>query len=132
MDNPATRAYPAGMIERFAIMLAILAITVSATVTSAHAARMGIGSAPDHAAHLGEMVHAPDLAQLGCDGAQNCGSADSAACAVVCAGLSAFLTLPDAQAARSRGAATHDLPPAASHIGRAPGLNERPPKLRFL
>lgn len=113
-------------------MLAILAITVVTTVTVAHAARMGMNSGADHATHVGEMGHAPVIADLDCDTDEHCGSADAGMCAFVCAGLSAFLTLPDAEAGPVHGAASHDFPSDGIHANRTPALNERPPKLRLL
>ncbi len=120
------------MFDRFVTMLAILAITALTTVTSAHAARMGMSSGPDHATHVGEMVHSADSADLDCDAGQTCVSADAGMCDFVCAGLSAFLTSPAAESGHAYHPASHDFPSEASHVGHAPGLNERPPKLRLL
>ena len=125
-------AYLCGMIGRVVTMLAILAITVVTTVASAHAARMSIASGPGHAAHIGEMMHSPDVAQLACEDEQHCGTANAEMCEFVCAGLSAFLTSPVGESGHAYGPASHDFPSEAGHVGRAPGLNERPPKLRLL
>lgn len=132
MDILASSAYPCSMIARLVTMLAILAITVVTTVASAHAARMSMGSSADHATHVGEMMHSPDIAERACDDGRHCGSADAGMCEFVCAGLSAFLTSPAAQLEHACGPASHDFPSEASHVSRAPGLNERPPKLRLL
>lgn len=120
------------MIARLVTMLAILAITVVTTVTSAHAARMSMNFGADHATHVGDMIHAPDIAGRGCDVGQHCGSADAGMCEFVCAGLSAFLTSPGTEAEPAHGLVSHDFPSEAIHVSRAPGLNERPPKLRLL
>ncbi|WP_340107265.1 hypothetical protein [Pikeienuella sp. HZG-20] len=111
-------------------MLAILAIALAATVASAHAARMSV--APDHAAHAGGMMQASAGCALPCNVEQPCESADSAMCVFVCAGLSAFLTAPDAGAGRGYEPVSLGPPPEATHAGRAPALNERPPKSRLL
>src|SRR6056297_1360388 len=120
------------MFTRFVTMLAVLAITVVTTVTSAHAARMSISSGPDHATHVAEMMHSADIANLDCDAGQHCGSADSGMCDFVCTGLATFLTSPGGAAGHAHGPASHDFPSEAIHVSRAPGLNERPPKLRLL
>lgn len=120
------------MIARFVTMLAVLAITVATTVSSAHAARMSIVPGPDHATHVGAMMHAPDIAQLACGDEQHCGSADAEMCKFACASLSAFLTSPGADSEQAHRTASHASPTEASLVGCAPGLNERPPKLRLL
>lgn len=132
MDILVRSAYLCRMIARLVTLLAILAITVATTVTSAHAARMSMSSSPDHATHVGGMMHSPDVAQLACDGDRHCGSADAEMCEFVCAGLSAFLTSPGGEAGHAHGPASHDFPSKAIHVSRAPGLNERPPRLRLL
>lgn len=131
MDIPASAAYLANMLGRLVAMLAILAITVVTTVTSFHAARMSMGPASDHAAHMGEIMHSADRAQPDCDGEQHCGSANAEMCAFVCAGLPAFLPPSGAATGHSRGHARHDFPPETSLVGRAPALHERPPQLRL-
>ncbi|MFU8882090.1 MAG: hypothetical protein ACNA7Q_06965 [Rhodobacterales bacterium] len=120
------------MITRLVAMLAILAITAVTTVTSAHATRMGMDSGVDHAMHVADMMHAPVIAGPDCGAGERCGSADAEMCAFVCAGLSAFLTSAGGEAGDAHGTAGHDRPSAAIHVSRAPGLNERPPKLRLL
>jgi len=132
MDILVSSAYLCGMITRLVTMLAILAITVVTTVASAHASRMSMSADPDHATHLSEMMHSPDSVELACDGKKHCGSADAGMCEFVCAGLSAFLTSPGGEAGHVHGPASHDFPTEAIHVSRAPGLNERPPKLRLL
>ena len=131
MDILVSNAYDSGMFARVLTMLAILAIAAVTTVGAAHAARMG-GMQADHAPHLGEMMHASDDAHPFCDGGQHCGSADASVCEFVCAGLSVFLTMPAVEAGHAFSSADHDFPAEADHVGRAPGLNERPPKLRLL
>lgn len=132
MDILVSNAYLYSMFARLVTMLAILAITVVTTVTSAHAARMSMTSGGDHAMHVADMMHTPVMAGLGCDGGEHCGSADAGLCEFVCTGISAFLTSTGGEAGGAHGAAGHDFPSAAIHVSRAPGLNERPPKLRLL
>jgi hypothetical protein len=131
MDIPMSSAYLSGMLARVISIVAILAIAVVTTISAAHAARMG-GMRVDHAVHPGEMMHASADAHLPCDGDRHCGSADAGTYEFVCTGLSVFLSKPDAEAGHAFGPAGHDLPSEASHVGRAPGLNERPPKIRLL
>ncbi len=119
------------MLARLVSIFAILAIAVVTTISAAHAARMD-GIQGDHALHAGAMMHASADAQPFCDDGQHCGSADAAVCEFVCAGLSVFLTMPDLEAGDAFGPASHDLPSEAAHVSHAPGLNERPPKLRLL
>ena len=132
MDILVSNAYLCSMLERVVTMLAILAITVVTTVTSAHATRMSMNSGVDHAMHVADMMHSPVLSGFDCDAGEHCGSADAEMCEFVCAGLSAFLTSAGEEAGHAYGAASHDVPSAAIHVSRAPGLNERPPKLRLL
>ncbi len=132
MDILVSNAYPCSMIARVVTMLAILAITVVTTMTSAHEARMSMNSGADHTMHVADMMHAPIIAGPDCDAGAPCGSADAEMCAFVCAGLSAFMTWPDREAGQDHGTATREFPSEAIHVSRAPGLNERPPKLRLL
>ncbi|NNU80459.1 hypothetical protein HMH01_08395 [Halovulum dunhuangense] len=115
------------MFARVLALLAILAIVVVTTVGAAHAARMG-GMQADHASHAGAMMDVSADAHPPCDGGQHCGSAEAEICEFVCAGLSAFLTMPGVESRHAFGSADHDFPARARHVGRAPGLNERPPK----
>lgn len=132
MDILVSNAYLWNMIARVITMLAIFAITVVTTVTSAHAARMSMNSGVDHAMHVADMMHAPVIADLGCDAGRHCGSTDAEMCEFVCAGLSGFLTSAGGEAGHAHGISSHDFPSDAIHVSRAPGLNERPPKLRLL
>ncbi|KMK64147.1 hypothetical protein [Puniceibacterium sp. IMCC21224] len=132
MDILVSNAYLCSMIERVITMLAILAITVVTTVTSAHATRMSMNSGVDHARHVADMMHSPVIASPDCAAGEHCGQADAEMCAFVCAGLSAFLTSAGGEAGHAHGAASHDVASEAIHVSRAPGLNERPPKLRLL
>jgi hypothetical protein len=120
------------MIARLVTLLAILAIAVVTTGTAAHVARMGVSAAEDHAAHAGGMPYAPVVAETPCHTDEHHGSAEAEICETVCAGLSAFLTSPDGEAGRVHGPVSHDAPHVAIRVGRAPDLNERPPKLRLL
>lgn len=130
MDIPARNAYLRDMIRRIVIMLAVLAIAVVTTMTSAHAARMAVGQ--DHAVHAGAMMPAPDAGVPDCGGRRDCGATEAGLCKSVCAGLSAVLAAPGEGAGRAHHPADHDLPAVAAHAGRAPDLAERPPMLRLL
>lgn len=132
MEILVSNAYLRSMIARVVTMLAILAIIVVTTVTSAHATRMSMNSGVDHSTHVADMMHSPVIAGLGCDAGEHCGSADAEMCEFVCAGLPPFLTSAAGEAGRAHGTASHDFPSEAIHVSRAPGLNERPPKLRLL
>jgi len=77
-------------------------------------------------------MHAPVIADLGCDAGEHCGSADAEMCEFVCAGLSAFLTSPGGETVHVHGTASHGFPSEAIHVSRAPGLNKRPPELHLL
>ncbi|QFQ88906.1 hypothetical protein F8A10_15890 [Paracoccus kondratievae] len=130
MDIPVTSAYLSGMFSRLVTMLAVLAIAVMTTVTSAHAARLS--AEPDHSVHVGEMMQVAAGSEHSCDGEQHCGSIDTGSCELLCAGLSVFLTLPGEGSGSDYGPVSHALPADAILASRAPGLNERPPKLRLL
>ena len=129
MDIPVTSAYLSGMFARLVTMLAVLAIAVMTTATSAHAARLS--AEPDHSVHVGEMMQGAGGSEP-CDGDHHCGSGDAEACEVLCAGLLVFLAPPSDSSGRDYAPASHDLPTGAVLAGRAPGLNERPPKHRLL
>lgn len=130
MDMLARSTYVHDMFGRVITMLAILAITLVSTVTSAHASSMAFDQ--DHALQIGEMAHASVRSELSCDGDLHCSSADAELCELVCAGLSTLLTSPDAEAGHEHGPASHEFPSEVSHVSVAPGLNERPPKIRLL
>ncbi|QFG37626.1 hypothetical protein ESD82_16070 [Paracoccus pantotrophus] len=130
MDIPVTSAYLPGMFARLVALLAVLAITAMTTVTSAHAARLS--AEPDHAVHVTEMMQVAVGSENPCDGDQHCGSGHVASCEMLCAGLSVSLTSPSESSGRDYAPASHDLPTGVILAGRAPGLNERPPKLRLL
>jgi hypothetical protein len=132
MDILVSNAYLCTMLARVITMLAILAISVVTTVTSAHATRMSMNSGVDHAMHVADMMHPQVIGDLDRDAGGHCGSADAAMCEFVCAGLSAFLTSAGGEAGHVHAAANHAFPSEAIHVSRAPGLNERPPKLRLL
>jgi len=131
MDIIVSGAYVLDMLVRLVSIFAILAMAVVTTISAAHAARMD-GMQLDHTAHLGAMMYASGDAHPSCEGNQHCGSADASICEFVCADLSVFLTMPDVEAGHAYGPASHDLPSEAAHVSHAPGLNERPPKLRLL
>ena len=130
MDNLVSDAYLRHMFARAVTMLAILAITVVTTMTSAHAARMS--SVPDHALHVAEMMQAPHTGEASCDGDQDCGSADTGMCELVCTGLSVFLPSPGGDADYRCTRVSHERPSEERHASRAPGLNERPPNTHLL
>lgn len=121
--------YRPGMLARLVTLLAMLAIAVMTTVTTAHAA--GLSAEPDHAVHVSEMIQAAE-SEHSCEHEQRCASAHAGACEVLCAGLSVFAPSPGGEAVRGYGLANQDLPSATIPAGRAPGLNERPPKLRLV
>lgn len=131
MDILVSNAYLCSMIARVITMLAILAITVVTTVTSAYAAGMSMNSGVDQSMSVAEMMHSPVIAGLDCDGGESCGSADAEMCEFVCAGLAPFLTPAGGEAGHVCGAASHDDRSEVIHSSLAPGLNERPPKLRL-
>ncbi|MFP7571664.1 hypothetical protein ACGKZZ_12900 [Marivita sp. S2033] len=120
------------MISRLVTFLAILAITLVTTFASAHAAGMSASSGADRESHVAGMVHSTNIAERTCDAGQPCGAGDGGMCEFVCAGVSAFLTSPSGESGHAFGPASHDFPSEASHVSRAPGLNDRPPKLRLL
>jgi hypothetical protein len=130
MDIPVRYAYLRVMFQRVVIMLAVLAIAVVTTMTSAHAARMAVGQ--DHAGHAGAMMQAPDAVAPDCGGQPDCGATDAGLCKSVCTGLSAVLAAPGDGAGHAHQPAGHGLPAAAVHAGRAPDLADRPPMLRLL
>lgn len=130
MDILVNNVYLCRMFARVITMLAIFALTVITTVASAHAARMS--AVPEQTTRFGEMTYASGNKELSCDGEQHCGSADAGMCDFVCTGLSAFLTSPGEQAAHEYGPASHDTASRVVRAGRAPGIDERPPKLRLL
>lgn len=119
------------MVGRFVTMLALLAIAVVTTMTPAHTARMSAGQ--DHAVHVREMMHLTDDGkERSCADQLHCGTADTGMCEFVCADFTAFLPFPSAKTGQEYVPSRHDFPPEASNDGRAPGLNDRPPKLRLL
>ena len=130
MDIPVTSAYLSSMFSRLVAMLAVLAIAVMTTVTSAHAT--GLSTEPDHAAHVSEMMQVAGGSEHSCDGDRHCGSIDAKSCELLCIGLSVFLTSPSESSGSDYAPASHDLPTGAVLASRAHGLNERPPKLRLL
>ncbi|QLH15222.1 hypothetical protein HYQ43_13435 [Paracoccus pantotrophus] len=129
MDIPVTSAYLSYMFARLVTMLAVLAVAVMTTVTFAHAARMS--TEQDHAAHVGEMMHDTASSEHSCDRDHHCGSVDAGSCELLCAGLSVVVTSSEGTE-QGYLPASHDLPSDAIDTSRAPGLNERPPKLRLL
>ncbi|WEX09229.1 hypothetical protein [Chelativorans sp. AA-79] len=131
IDIPVSSAYLSSMFARVVSILAIVGVAVMMMAFSAHAARMSITS--DHAAHLNEMMNSAAGIEPACS-SEHCGSAgmDAGTCEVVCAGFSLFLISPSGDSGNQYTPARHVLPPDASTAGRAPGLNERPPKIRLL
>jgi hypothetical protein len=130
IDNRLSDAYLRRMLTRVVTMLAILAIAVVTSLTPSHAAR--VSAVPDHAVHVAEMMQAPQGGEASCAGDQHCGPADAEMCKFICMGLSVFLPSPSGDAYHSCSRVSHDRPSAEHHASRAPGLNERPPKLRLL
>jgi hypothetical protein len=132
MDKLVSHTYLEKMLTRLVSMLAMLAIAVMTTATPGHAALMSMTSGSNHATHAGEMMHATHDAHTACHGEEHCGSAEVGMCEVACAGVSVCLATPDADTERGYGPDIHLSPGDIRHIGHAPGLNERPPKLRLL
>lgn len=131
IDIPVSSAYLSSMFARVVSMLAIVAVAVMTMVLSAHAARMSI--TPDQAVHVSEMMDFAAGIEPACS-SEHCGSADMDAgtCELVCAGFSIFLVSPSGGSGNQYTPTAYVLPPDASIAGRAPGLNERPPKIRLL
>lgn len=130
MDIPLSNVYLSCMFARLTTMLAVLAIAVMTTVTAGHAGRLS--AEPDHAVHISKTMQV-DADHVGpCDGERHCGSGDVANCELLCAGLSVFLASPSEGSGSNYAPISHDLPAAENVASRAPGLNERPPKLRLL
>jgi hypothetical protein len=125
-----TSAYLSGMLSRLVTMLTVLAIAVMTTVAAGHAARQS--AEPDHAVHVSEMMQVGAGHVAPCNGDRHCGSGDVVSCEMLCAGVSVFLTSPGEGSGSDCAPASHDLPAAENIASRAPGLNERPPKLRLL
>lgn len=118
------------MFARAITMLALIAIAVVTTMSSAHAARMS--AMPDHAGHVAEMMAVAHDTPVTCTSDQDCGPAATGLCAFVCNGLSIFLPSPGDAADQNGTRISHDQPLNDFHTGRAPGLNERPPKIHLL
>lgn len=116
------------MLARLVTLLAMLAIVVMTTVTAAHAVRMTAGAG--HAMHVDEMTDV--LPAMPCDHDAPCGAVDDTMCELVRVGLTAVLISPGTTAGRGLAGTIHDFPPDTSHVGRAPGLTERPPQFRLL
>ena len=129
LDIFESSIYTYGMFARLVTMLAMFAIVVMTTVTSAHAA--GLSAEPDHAVHVSEMMQAMN-SEHSCDHEQPCASAQVGACEVLCAGLSVFVPSPSGNAIRGYGFASQDLPSTTIPASLAPGTNERPPELRLV
>lgn len=127
MDIRPGDTYFVRMIARLIAMLAILAVAIVTTVTPAHAAGMGMASGMDHAMHVGETMHAQHGEPV-CDADRQCGPTSAGLCEIACTSLSAVLAPAGGEAEPVRGAARHGLAAEALHTGRAPGLNDRPPK----
>jgi len=118
------------MFSRLVAMLAVLAIAVMTTVTAGYAARLS--AEPDHAMHVSKTMQVDAGHAEPCDGERHCGSGDVASCEILCAGVSVFLTSPSEGSGSNFAPVSHDLSAAENVASRAPGLNERPPKLRLL
>lgn len=130
MDNRQSDAYLHRMFARAITMLAIFAIAVVATMTSAHAARMS--AVPDHAVHAAEMMQGSHDSKASCNDEQHCGPSGAGLCEFICTGLSVFIPLASCDAGHDCSMISHDRPADEFHAGRAPGLSERPPKIRLL
>lgn len=126
MDNAVGDPYLPNMFARFPVMLAMLAIALTMAMGSAHAARVGVG--PDHAGHPGRMMQAQEIGDVSCSEEPSCGWADAGACALSCAGLSAFLPAPGGRIGAEVVPAGHDPALTAHPASHVPELNERPPR----
>lgn len=134
VDIIVSSTYLIKMISRLLTLLTIFAITVLTTVSSAHAAHMSTisGSNADHATHSVEMMQSFGVVEHACGAGQHCGSADAEICEFACTGLLVFLMSPNGQVRHFHKLINRAIPSDAIHVGRIPGLNERPPKHRLL
>ncbi|MFC3571646.1 hypothetical protein [Paracoccus sp. TOH] len=131
MDILIVSPYFEPMTARLVSLLFIIAITVVTTVASAHAARM-VALDPAPATHATGMMHASDGANPDCKADGHCGSGDAEICELVCAGLAAIITSRTGAADHAWEPTRRVFPVEETHVSRAPGLNERPPKPRLL
>ncbi|SFA49861.1 hypothetical protein SAMN04487972_10725 [Paracoccus halophilus] len=118
------------MLVRLVTLLAILTISVVTAVSPAHALRMSPVS--DQVAHPSAAVQVAADAKVSCHAQRQCHAPDIGGCKLVCAGLSVTLTAPQAEIGRDRSGPVYALPRAESFPGRAPELNDRPPRNRPL
>lgn len=130
MDMQSRGTYSFPMFGRLVTMLAVIAITVVMTLTSAHSTQMASGV--DHAGHAGGMMQAADHHGSSCGDHDGCGVPDAEVCEFICAGLAALLILPAHESGKDFVTFRHEVPREAGHIGRTPRLYERPPKLGLL
>lgn len=130
MDILVSNAYLCSMIARVITMIAVLAFAVVSAATAAHAVRMGV--AADHPMHMAGMEMTGTENGAHCGGDHHCGSADAGMCAFVCAGLSVLMPVEPGDTGPAHLADEHDTVAGTNGRGLAPGLNERPPKLRLL
>ena len=117
------------MFSRLVTLLAILAIAVFSTASSAHAAQRS--AVQDHAMDGGEMIQAEDAAQSSCISG-HCGSTGAVSCDVICSALPVFLPSESDSAIWDFGLSPLEIVEVAMHPGRASGPDERPPKPRLL
>jgi hypothetical protein len=129
MEDTDGRIYIFSMVSRLVIVLTVLALAVFSMATSAHAARMGVMH--DHAMHHGEMMQANDAGRASCI-EYHCGSAEAGICDAVCTAPNVALPLQDNPTARGYVPSPFEISNRVFPPSRAPGLNERPPKLRLL
>lgn len=129
LDIFESSIYTYGMFARLVTMLAMFAIVVMTTVTSAHAA--GLDAEPHHAVSVSELMQTADT-QLSCEQEQPCAPDHAGACEILCAGLSVFVPSPSGNAIRGYGFASQDLPSTTIPASLAPSTNERPPELRLV
>ena len=116
------------MILRVITMIAVLAFAVMSAATTAHAVRMGV--AIDQP--MAEMAMTGTEHGAHCEGNKHCGSADARMCAFVCAGLSVMVPVELGDTGPAHLVDEHATVVGTNGQGMAPGLNERPPKLRLL
>ncbi len=130
MEMTATNAYVHVILGLLVNMLVMFAIALVMTMTPAHAPRMS--AVPDHIVHVSEMMHVTDDGERSCADQLYCGAAEDGSCDFVCAGFTTFLPVPSPEAGQEYVPSRHAFQSEANDVGRAPGLNERPPELRFL
>lgn len=129
-----TRAPPAtsffDMLRIVFGMLAVISLMLAPVAASAHELRMASGPGQEHvlARHVGADSH---RAGSECRHGKSCG-AEAPLCDFVCSGVSAFPPPGRGATGVFFASRSHGVSPGPAVAGRAPDLNERPPKTRLL